>query len=78
MREIRVRPYATQIIELFEYILDKHNIMIPDADREYNEGEAPIFGCTYFDLEDDIVNVLCEFSSEFDPYCTVELITEEY
>lgn len=78
MREVRLRPYANAIVELFEELLDEHNIMIPDDDREGNEGEAPIYGCTYFDLEDSIVNLLCKLASEIDSQCTVELITDEY
>lgn len=78
MREVRVRPYASIIIDLFEDLLDKHNITIPDEDRDGHEGEAPIYGCTYFNLEYDIVGVLTKFASEIDPRCNVELITDKY
>lgn len=52
--------YAHDIIEFFEELLNRHNIDIPDDDREGDEEEARIYGCTYFDLETDIANFLRE------------------
>ena len=44
---------ATQIVELFEDLLDKHEIVIPDEDRDGHEG-ACIYGYTYFNLVDEV------------------------
>ena len=56
---IKVRPYAVEIVELFEEILDKYDIMIPDEDRTGDESEANLYGSTYSDLEEDVRSVLC-------------------
>ena len=56
---IKVRPYAVEIVELFEEILDKHGIIVPDEDRTGDESEASLYGSTYSDLEADVLSVLC-------------------
>lgn len=60
---VRARQYAQSICELFEDILEKHDITIPDSDRN-SQGEdeeaARIYGETYFNLEDDITNMITE------------------
>ena len=55
---IKLREYSVEIMELFEDLLDKHNITIPDEDRTGNESEARLYGCTYYDLEEDVVSIL--------------------
>lgn len=55
---IKVRSYAIDILDLFEEVLDEHDIVVPDDDRTGSEGEASLYGATYFDLEDRIVGVL--------------------
>jgi len=52
------RQHAINILDMFEDVLDKHNIYIPDDDRTGDECEACIFGATYGDLEDEIVHYL--------------------
>ena len=56
---IKLRNYSVEIVELFEELLEKHNITIPDEDRTGDEGEARLYGMTYSDLEDDVLGVLC-------------------
>jgi len=58
MTKIKVRQIANEICEQFEELLDKHNIDIPDDDREGNEEEAHIYGMTYAELEDRITDIL--------------------
>ncbi|MBR3972974.1 MAG: hypothetical protein IKJ99_03340 [Oscillospiraceae bacterium] len=53
-----VKDVARKIVELFEDLLEEHGMMIPDADRTGAEGEAPIYGCTYGDLVDDVTDIL--------------------
>lgn len=52
------RSLAIDILEMFEDILDEHGIKVPDADRSGNEDEAALYGMTYADLEDKIVELL--------------------
>lgn len=55
---IKLRMYSTEIVELFEDLLEKHDITIPDEDRTGDENEARIYGMTYGDLEDEVKHVL--------------------
>ena len=64
MKTIKVRQIANEICEQFEDLLDKHNIDIPDDDREGNEGEAHIYGMTYAELEDKVKEILVEFAEQ--------------
>ena len=64
MSKVKVRLIANEICELFEDILDKHNIDIPDEDREGNEEEARIYGMTYAELEDNVKEILVEFANQ--------------
>ena len=77
MRTVKVRPIANEICELFEDLLDKHNIDIPDEDREWNEGEAHIYGMTYAELEDKVKEILVEFAEQI-KRDNVELEEYEY
>ena len=54
------RNVAFDIITLFEAILDKHDITLPDIFREGNEDEARLYGDTYYGLEDKIVKIVNE------------------
>lgn len=55
---IKLREYSVEIVELFEDILEKHNIDIPDVDRTGDDSEARLYGMTYANLEDDVLEVL--------------------
>ena len=52
---------AAEIIECFEDLLEKHNIIIPDEDRTGTEDEAPIYGCTYGDLLGEIASIIRDY-----------------
>src|SRR5574344_1029394 len=54
------REIACSIIDTFENLLDEKGIIIPSEDeRESDEQKATaIFGTEYYNLEDDIVNIL--------------------
>ena len=63
------RRLAIEIIDIFEELLAEHDIYIPDEDREeydeddedYDEDEceeACIYGSTYYELEDEITDLL--------------------
>lgn len=55
---IKLREYSVAIVELFEDILEAHNIDIPDEDRTGDESEARLYGMTYSNLEEDVVSLL--------------------
>jgi len=52
------RELAIEILSEFEELLDMFNITIPDVDREGKEGEARLYGSTYYNLEDKITDLI--------------------
>lgn len=54
----KTKEVAADIINQFEELLLKNNIIIPNENREGNDDEACIYGKDYYDLEDYIINVL--------------------
>lgn len=52
------RQLAIEIIEKFENLLEKHNIQLPNEERQQDQSEACIYGRDYFDLEDEITELL--------------------
>lgn len=54
----KYKQMAAEIILSFEHLLDQHCIIIPDEDRTGSTTEAPIYGTTYANLRDEIVEVL--------------------
>ena len=58
------QEYAFAILDCFEDLLDEKEIDIPSDDREGNEGEARLYGCEYFDLEDKVIGLLKSFRIE--------------
>ena len=55
---ISIREYAAGICDVFEELLAEHNILIPDDNREGEEGEACLYGEAYYATEDRIVEIL--------------------
>lgn len=53
-----LRYWAGAIIDKFEELLNKYDIILPNEDREGNEDEAAIYGTDYYQLEDEITNLL--------------------
>ena len=58
--ELHIRHISGYIVEVFEDILYEHGIIIPDDDRTGDEGEAPIYGCTYAEVEDSVTEILVQ------------------
>ncbi len=52
------RKIAIKIIDLFEDLLNRKNIIIPNGERENSKDEAAIYGRDYYELEDEIVEIL--------------------
>ena len=57
-KTIKVRYTAAEICDLFEELLEEFGITIPDDDRTGSEGESRLYGITYFNLEQEVTNVL--------------------
>ena len=58
LNEANLTNTADDIIDIFEELLDSLDITLPDQWREGEEDEARIFGDTYYELEDKIVERL--------------------
>lgn len=58
LNEANLVNTAADIIDIFEELLDKLDITLPDEWRDGEEDEARIFGDTYYELEDKIVERL--------------------
>lgn len=59
----KARGLAVKICELFEDLLDEHDITIPSDEREGEEGEARLYGPEYYSLKDEITEAI---SREFE------------
>ena len=55
---ISIRNVSTIICDMFENLLEERDITIPNNEREGECDEARIFGNDYYNLEDDITDVL--------------------
>lgn len=58
LNETNLRNTADELIDIFEELLDRLDITLPDKWREGEEDEARIFGDTYYELESKIVERL--------------------
>ena len=58
LNEANLIDVADDIIDIFEELLDRLDITLPDKWREGEEDEARIFGDTYYELENKIVERL--------------------
>jgi hypothetical protein len=60
----KTRGIAIAILEMFDDMLEEKGIMVPDEDRTGAEGEAALYGMTYANLEDKIVELLVDYIDE--------------
>ena len=58
LNETNLTGTADDIIDIFEELLDRLDITLPDKWREGEEDEARIFGDTYYELENKIIERL--------------------
>lgn len=58
LNHANITGLADDIINIFEELLDGLDITLPDKWREGEEDEARIFGDTYYELEDKIIERL--------------------
>ena len=73
---IKLREYSIEIVELFEELLEEHNITIPDEDRTGDENEARLYGMTYSNLEEDVLHTLCRLVLRVKKLPDAEIDTE--
>ena len=75
-KTIKLREYSVDICELFEDLLEEHDITIPDEDREGRPEEARLYGTTYADLEYKVLNILNEFMNDLikHPDASIDII----
>ena len=68
--KLYTRPFAADIVSLFENLLDAHDIIIPspeDSDGRFDDGNsAPIYGTTYSDLVDEIEQIIVDMLGHYD------------
>lgn len=76
--EIKIRQISADICGLFEELLERHDIFIPDEDREGNEEEACLYGTTYYELEDDVTQILLSLIEKVKKNPKAEINAEEY
>lgn len=76
--EIYLRLFSAAICDLFEDLLEQHDITIPSNDREGEDGEARIYGDVYFDLEAKVTKVLAELCDEVKAAPEIEINIEDY
>ena len=58
LNEANLTDTADDIIDIFEELLDRLDITLPDKWRDGEEDEARIFGDAYYELENKIVERL--------------------
>lgn len=62
--KVNLKQYSHKICDVFENLLEKHNIDIPDDDRTGDEEEAHLYGVTYSNLEDEVKEILVEIAEK--------------
>ena len=72
---IYTQDKAAAIVELFDDLLDKHNIIVPDEDREEGD-DTPLYGMTYGDLLYDVEDILIQLLEEHKE--TNKIISREF
>lgn len=59
-KEIKLREFSVEICDIFEDLLEQHDITIPDPAREGAPEEARLYGDSWADTEDSVVAILSE------------------
>ena len=73
-----LRSYASSICDIFEEILEKHNIAIPSDDRNGDKSEASLYGTEYYTAEEHTIKVLTELVNDVKNNPYGEVNTTEY
>lgn len=60
----KTRGIAILILEMVEEMLSEKGVVIPDEDRNGADEEACLYGTTYSNLENKIVELLVDYIDE--------------
>lgn len=60
----KTRGIAIMILDLFDEMLEEKGIVVPDEDRNGDDGEAALYGMTYANLENEITAILADYIDE--------------
>lgn len=71
---ILLKEYSAGICDIFEDLLEKHDITIPSEDRDGHEGEARLYGTEYGELEDEVFDMLVTMMNEVHNLLMGELV----
>lgn len=63
-KSIDTKKIAFEIISVFEDKLESLNIYLPDKMRENREDEACVFGETYCEFKEAIIEILRKYKEE--------------
>ena len=77
-KDLYLQLFSAAICNLFEDLLEEHDITIPSSDREGEDGEARIYGDVYFDLEAKVTGILAELCEEVKASPDIEINIEDY
>ena len=76
LNETNLTNTADDIIDIFEELLDRLDITIPDKWREGEENEARIFGDAYYELENKIVERLRKEGPPVEDVVEMSIVSE--
>ena len=73
---ISLREVAANICDLFEDVLDEHDISIPDENRQGDEDEARLYGKAHWEVEEKVAEILNSLVRVIkdNPHITVDTI----
>ena len=76
LNEANLTNAADDIIDIFEELLDRFDITLPDKWREGEKDEARIFGDTYYELENKIIERLRKEYSPVEDIIEMSIVSE--
>ena len=76
LNEANLINTADDIIDIFEELLDRFAITLPDKWREGEEDEARIFGDTYYELENKIIERLRKEDPPVEDVIEMSIVSE--
>lgn len=78
MKEIKLRQFSASICDVFEELLDKYDITIPDQNRIGDESETRLYGEEYSNTEDYVTQILFHLVQEVMDNLNATINNSEY
>lgn len=72
MEKINAREWVAAICDTVEDMLSEYDIKIPDEERNGEENEACLYGCSYDIVADSVQNILQQLVDEIKENPTAE------